>query len=151
LKLDDKMVRGVEVVRGRIAAVGRDAPIGARFEPEILRQAAEGSRHDEHVAGVGGLREQDVLDERRAGAVHNVGPTDVLHENEEQGLDIGVAAGLRAKAATGHQRKREQESSQAVQSGPRSQHDGRSLAPAVITVPDNAPLPPANLRVISVP
>jgi hypothetical protein len=91
LKLNDEMIRRGEMMRRRIIAVARHSPIRAGLEPKILRQAAKRSGHDEHVAGIRGLRQKDIVDVRRIGAAREILPAHVFHDDEEDGVDIGVA------------------------------------------------------------
>lgn len=90
LKFNDKMIRRREMVDRWIAAAIRHAPIRAGLQPKILRQTAKRPRHDVHVAGVRGLWNKEIVDERRIRAARDIRPTHILHHDEKDGVDVRI-------------------------------------------------------------
>ena len=59
LKFNDEMIGRCKVVRRGVTAIAGHAPVCSGLQPKILRQASKCSRDNEHVAGIGALRQEE--------------------------------------------------------------------------------------------
>ena len=116
-------MRARALVVGRGDAVGEDAEVRPRLEPEIVRQARVDAGRVHVVERVGRLRQQRVVHVGRRRAPRDLRPVVVLHQDHEDGLDRPAARGERdargeaverrhrdgGAARPGHRRRRDRE------------------------------------------
>src|SRR2546429_246457 len=86
--LEQPMLLGALVELAGIA-VGGDAEVGARLQPEIVGQAGMQPGRVLIIERGRRLRQQAVVDVRRRGAAGDARPVVVLQQDDEHGLDAG--------------------------------------------------------------